>query len=289
MTTRIRSVVLAAACVGLLAGCSGEPQDGPEAVATIRPLAAIVEPVIGSEVHVLLRPGASPHTYDPRPSDVRLTAGASVLFFGSNDLDGWAAGFDAAATVAMLGLVPDSLLHVDRRDHVDPHFWMDPLTVRSVLPALADTMCALESSRCESYRRGAAAFAEHLLAVHDSVSVLMADVAGKPVMLAHPFLDYFARRYDVFVAGIVEEIPGSEPTPSDMMRMIELASESPAEVIFTLPQHPSRAAEAIAEAANLKLVELDPIGGGSNGYADLLYFNASTIRNALVQNASLKR
>lgn len=289
MTFRIRPVALIAACVSLLAGCSGEPQERPEAVATIRPLAAIVEPVIGSEIHVLLSPGASPHTYDPRPSDVRLAAGASVLFFGSKDLDAWAAGFDAEAKVAMLGLVPDSMLHVDRRNHVDPHFWMDPLTVRSVLPALADTMCALESSRCEAYRRGAASFAERLSAVHDSVSVLMAAVAGKPVMLAHPFLDYFARRYGLYVAGIVEEIPGSEPTPSDMMRMIELANHASAEVIFTLPQHSSRAAEAIAEAANLKLVELDPIGGGSNGYADLLYFNASTIRNALVQNASQKR
>lgn len=289
MLFRICLVVLIATCVGLLSGCRGDPQERPEAVATIRPLAAIVAPVIGSEVHVLLSSGTSPHTYDPRPSDVRLVASSSVLFFGSDDLDAWAAGFDAEAKIAMLGLVPDSMLYVGRRNHVDPHFWMDPLTVKSLLPALADTLCFLEASRCESYRLEAAAFADHLSAVHDSVSVLIEAAAGKRVMLAHPFLDYFARRYDLHVAGIVEEIRGSEPTPSDMMRMIELAERASAEVIFTSPQHPSQAAEAVAEAANLKLVELDPIGGGSNGYAELLYFNASTIRNALVQNAPQKR
>lgn len=287
MTSRITLVAFAALMAGLLFGCAGDVERPPDAVATIRPIGAIVEPVLGSEVRVLLSPGASPHTYDPRPSDVRAAGSAAVLFYGAAELDGWAARLDAPARMALLPMVPESLLVRAGTEHADPHFWMDPLTVRALLPALTDSLCSLAAERCDAYRLGGSTFSRQLSEVHDSVATLMRDAAGSSVLLAHPFLSYFARRYDLEVAGVVEEIPGSEPTPRDMMRMVAEAEQANAMAIFTLPQHPSRAAEAVSEATGLPLVELDPIGGGANGYADLLYFNAARIRNALLQTAKV--
>lgn len=239
-------------------------------------------------MHVLLRSGASPHTHEPRPSDVRRTSSASVVFYGSPTLDGWAAGLEAPNRVAMLSLLPDSLLIRGTGEQADPHFWMDPMAVRGVLSALSDTLCALVPDRCADYQHGAATFADDLIVVHDSVSALMREMDGLHVLVTHPFLAYFARRYDLHVAGIVEELPGSEPTAADMMRMIDAAKSSEARAILTVPQHSTRVAGAIAEATGLPIIELDPMGGDVDGYAELLYFNASRIRTVLSSSPSLR-
>ncbi len=283
-----RTALLLPICLlmAALTGCSTDGRDPVEAVATIRPVALIVEPVTGSDVPELLPAGASPHTHDPRPSDLRAATSASIILYGSPDLDGWAATFDVPRKVALLSFVPESLLVLVTEEHADPHFWMDPLVVRAILPALTDTLCAIASERCAGYREAAAAFAEHLVALHDSINVMMREFEGEPILAAHPFLSYFARRYGLEMAGVVEEIPGSEPTPAGLMRMIEAARSTGARVIFTQPQHSSRVAHAVAEASGMTVVELDPIGGGVDGYADLLYFNASRIQNALATTTS---
>lgn len=267
------------------AGCTAPERDGGFA-ATIRPLQIILEPVVGERVAVLLGPAASPHTHDPKPSDVREAASAAVLFYGASELDGWASELGAAASVSLLGLVPDSL-RIDADGLYDPHFWMDPLTVGSMLTAISDTLCHFDSENCRTFRTNARAFGSRLQAVHDSTTVMMRPARGASIVLSHPFLRYFARRYGLHVAAVVEEIPGSEPTIRDVQQMVRQAHETRAHAIFTLPQHPSRAAEVVSNETGMPLVELDPIGGGANGYTDLLYFNARKIRDALADEPTL--
>ncbi len=264
-------------------GCRDAAEQKAEAVATIQPIASIVEPLIGSAVHVLLSSGASPHTYDPKPSDMRTAASAAILFYGSHDLDAWATELDVPHRISLLDLVPDSML-LGGSEHHDPHFWLDPLTVRRIVPALTDSLCRQKEGECGAYRQRSQNFLAELEEVDDSVSALMESSRGASVMVSHPFIGYFARRYDLRVTGVIEEIPGSEPTPRDVMRLVEDARASGADAIFTLPQHPSRLAEAVAEATGIPIVEVDPISGGGNSYRDLLYFNARKIRDALAEN-----
>lgn len=273
-------VLCATSCILLMAGCGGETTPPSRFATTIRPLAAILQPVAGEDVPALLSPGASPHTHDPRPSDVRAAGSADALFFGAFELDGWAARLDAPRSVALLDLVPDSL-RLRTSGSIDPHFWLDPITVQAMLPALADTMCAVAADRCARFRENTQTFSRELTVIHDSLTRLMQPFRGRRVLLAHPFLGYFANRYGVEVAGIIEVIPGSEPTPRGMEQMIRIARESDADAIFTLPQHDARAAQAVSQASGVPVHQLDPIGGGSNGYAELLYYNAHRIRSAL--------
>ena len=273
----------------VMIGCGGNPAPSNErlVVTTIEPFRALIEPVTGSRARVekLLPPGSSPHTYEPRPSDLRAVASSQTFFFGSQQLDGWAARI--GESVEMFEWVPDSLrLTLNDHEHggVDPHFWLDPLTVRQMLPALADRLCLDDESGCSEYRGNAAEFSERLGTLHDSLRTLLAPVAGRAVLLSHPFLGYFARRYDLVIAGIVEEIPGSEPTPQDMQRMVHEARRSGAMAIFTQPQLPARAANAVAEVVGLPVVELNPLGTGEGGrfsYEELLYYNARKIVSAL--------
>ncbi len=96
----------------------------PLFIATIHPVAAIVREITGAEANVacLLPPGVSPHGFEARPSDARLTAGSAGLFYVDPSLDGWAASMPGAVPVSLLALVPDANLMAP----YDPHDPIDP-------------------------------------------------------------------------------------------------------------------------------------------------------------------
>jgi zinc transport system substrate-binding protein len=160
-------------------------------MATIHPLAAILQEVIGSrgKVSEVLPPGASPHTFEPRPSDVESASVALALFYAGPALDGWAATLPARQKVELLPLIPRANLlpYVADPDEpaaggegsqgsFDPHFWTDPLTVKAMLPGLVERLCELDPGSGGAYRRNAASFAARLEELDRQVAEILAPV-----------------------------------------------------------------------------------------------------------------
>jgi zinc transport system substrate-binding protein len=280
----------------MLAGCrtpDDQPAapDRPQYVTTIYPFAAILVPVLEgrADVEHLLPSGASPHTHDLRPSEVRMAAQSTALLYGAPHLDEWATGMDAPAHVALLDLLPASqqlmLPGPDGAptDDLDPHFWTDPLAVRALLPALADTLCTLDEDGCSHYQANADSFARALDALDTELRQILASVQGARVMLGQPFFQYFLRRYGVALVAVVEPVPGREATPRRLRRLADEAKAAGVTALFVQPQLPANAARAVAETAGLPVVDLDPLGGSLTQptYAELVRTNARTIREAL--------
>ena len=279
----------------LVAACGGEEpratEGRPHFVTTIPPFEMILRPVVEGRgtVERLLAPGASPHTYDPAPSDLRATTRATALVYGAAALDGWAAGLPASRRLALVDLLPaDVRLPFERpgaqgAPAVDPHFWTDPQAVRQLLPVLADTLCTIDAPGCSTYRANADTFAAELTALDARLRSLLEPVRETPVFLARPFFRYFLRRYGPRLVGVVEPRPGTEPTPRQLHRLVRRARTSGARAVLTQQALSARAAQAVAEPLALPLVPLDPLGGtaGRTTYADLLLANARILRDSL--------
>lgn len=286
------------AVVMVLAGC-GEKQtpsapEGPHYITTIPPFAAIVAPVVRERgrVTALLAAGDSPHTYEPRPADVQRTEAGTAILYGAEHLDAWAADLPAPRHVALLDLVPDRYrlpgvadVHPSSAGArvADPHFWTDPRAVRALLPALVDTLCALDAPGCTIYAANADAFAAELTVLDARLRALLHPVRTVPVLLAHPSFRYFMHRYGPRLVGIVEPYPVKEPAPRALQALVERGRREHAQAIFTQEDLPHRAAEAVAEGTGAPVVPLDPLGGaaGRETYRELLHDNAQKIRNAL--------
>lgn len=279
----------------------------PQYVTTIHPFKSILEEVVGDrgKVHGLLPPGASPHTYELRPSDARIIESARAIFYGAENLDAWVLKFPNANQVELIKLVdPSALIYfneptdqprsVARHDHqtgsqhdhssgVDPHFWTDPLTVKNLLPGLVQKLSLLDPSGAGVFKQNAERFSRQLDSLHYQLKAMLAPVAGSKVMISHPFYQYFFKRYDIHLVGIVETIPGKEPTPRQLKRYIDHVRQHQVRAIFDHIQLPDRAAKLVAEAAGVKICQLDPLGGvvGRQGYDELLLYNARLILEAL--------
>jgi zinc transport system substrate-binding protein len=271
-------------------------------ITTIYPLKAIISPLVSSstEVDVILPPGASPHTYGLRPSDLEKVAAAGIFFQGGKNLDTWALKIPHPQRIELLNLLPQELflyfsqiqladqeLEKDHHDHmhggIDPHFWTDPLAVKALLPALVDSLCTLYPKDCPDYSKNQLIFSAQLDSLSDVIKEKLAPIAGKSVMLSHPFFCYYLNRFAIKLAGVIQPIPGKEPTPGDLKKLIQIIKTEKVSAILSHPQLSDRAAQLVAEATNIRVFELDPLGGlkGRKNYQELLLYNTQILLEAL--------
>lgn len=307
---RIRFLALTAIlCAFLalpLAGCSAPPANATslQVAVTIAPLKAIIEELAGERLEVIavLPPGASPHTYEIRPSDARASEQALALFYVGPGLDEWAARLPARERVAVFELVPARERrvwsaaeactdhghdHGHGGDHApseyDPHFWSDPLTVRAVIPAIARELTRLDPAGAAVYARNAEDFAARLERLHLDLAARMTPYRGTVVALFHPSWNYYLDRYGIEVGAYIEPDPGKEVSPRYLKGVLDTIEAREIRAVFTEPQLPKRPAEVIAEATGRTLYELDPIGGvsGRERYDALVLYNAAVLEQAL--------
>ncbi len=289
-------ILLLAACGG---GVAEEGRGGePVFVVTIHPLKAILAEVAGDRAGVvrILAPGASPHTHDPRPSDVRQAERALALFYVDPALDGWAAQLRRDRLHALLPMVHPELLlqqedhqcdgghdHRHGEDEPDPHFWTDPLVVKSLLPDLAGLLTRYDPEGEAEYHANAEAFAGVLEELHGELAEKLAPVAGEKVVLFHPSFRYMLERYGLEYAGVIEPSPGREATPRYLQGLIRRFEEENIKAVFSEPQLSQRPVEVIGEGTGRPVFMLDPVGGvpGRESYSELLRYNAEVLRTAL--------
>lgn len=208
----LRGAPAAVAAAVLIAGC-GSTQGGDrlEVVATTPLVADLVRAVGGDEVTVtqLLRTGADPHDYEPRPDDLRAIAGADVVVLSGGHLDHWAeelveeAG-SRAETVVLGDAVPVHLEGEDDEDGYDPHWWHDPRNMIAAAEALGGALERDPGPYVDELRGLDAELAACFAAVPASARKLVTD---------HDSFGYLAGRYDIEVLGSVIPSQSSEAQP----------------------------------------------------------------------------
>ena len=262
----------------------------PEYVTTIHPFKEIIQRVVGEwgKVICLLSPGSSPHTFYISPSEVKVIESADALFYCAKNLDEWAIRYNNPNKIELLSLLPvDSLLNIftirNRNVGLDPHFWTDPVLVKIMLPQLAAKLCSIDPDGCKIYKANAEEFSVELELIYREINKNLKQVNKRTVILSHPFFQYFLKRFNFKLAGIIEPIPGKEPTPKELKVLIDIVLKNGVKAIFTHIQLPDIAAHLLSESTGIKVRTLDPVGGveGRNSYNEILMYNTSIILKAL--------
>jgi ABC-type Zn uptake system ZnuABC Zn-binding protein ZnuA len=257
------------------------------AVATITPLGWLLEELGGERVRVsvLVPPGASPHAFEPRPSDLVALAGAALFVTAGPGIDDWVARLALA-----LGPRPLVLLDAVGSATPDPHFWLDPIVVRDrALPALEAGLAGADSAGRAYYAERRRAFAHELTALDAEIRAGLAGVPRRPLVPTHAAFGAFAARYGVPLLEPVQQRGAEEPTPRTLARLADRARGGTAAAVLVEPQLPPDAAEALAEALGVPAVLVDGLGDPAvperGSYAALLRFDAAAFRRALTGEA----
>jgi ABC-type Zn uptake system ZnuABC Zn-binding protein ZnuA len=79
----------------------------------------------------------------------------------------------------------------------------------------------------------------------------------------------------------IEQAPGGEVSPNDLVSAIEAIKTHRLSVIYAEPQYPSRITEAIREETGVRVMTLDDLGGpslaGYDSYQAMLSSNIKTL------------
>lgn len=268
--------------------------------ASIHPLSAILREITEgrAEIDLLLKPGSSPHTFEPTPSDLKSIESAQAFFYVGPGIDEeWVGKLPIRTKISMLGLVPvgERLQMTDKHGHLhhsgkgegkgttDPHFWTDPLVVKAMVPKLVEELGRIDPAGKPIYTANAERFEQQLDQLNQKLRSILAPLNNEPLLLLHPSFNYLIHRYNLHLSGVVVKAPGREPTPKFLFKLVKQIKNEGIKALFTEPQLARQPAQVLAEAANIPVYEIDPIGGvtGRKTYSELLLYSAVALTKTL--------
>jgi zinc transport system substrate-binding protein len=285
-------VVLAAAGV-TGAACLRHAASKPRVAATVFPVYDLVRRVAGDRLDVVLvlPRGADPHGYEPRPRDVAALSEAGLVFAVGLGLDAWAQGMARAAgageaRVFELGPLMDPILAppgvIRQEPFIDAHFWTDPLRALRAVDVIVDALSGLDPAGAPFFRERGHDVRHSIETVHREVAARAATWPRRRIVTFHGSLFYFAARYGLQVAGVVEPVPGAEPTAQHVQAVVELLRDPSPAALFVEPQLDGQLARSIAREAGVAVHEVDPLGGSdADGYEAVLRGIARSMDGAL--------
>nr|WP_249186688.1 zinc ABC transporter substrate-binding protein ZnuA [Pseudomonas sp. KB-10] len=287
---------------------------------SIKPLqliAAAVQDGVG-EPEVLLPPGASPHHYALRPSDVRRVREADLLYWIGPDMEAFLPRVLSSRDkpqVAVQELPGMTLRHFgdshDEHDHheeghdhqhahaadglghdhdhrpgsLDAHLWLAADNAKVIAARMAADLTKLDAANAARYAANLQAFEARLDALDGRIRPQLAALQGKPYFVFHEAFDYFEAAYGLKHAGVFSVLTEVQPGARHVAAMRERLQQTGPSCVFSEPPLRPRLAETLTAGLPVQLAELDALGGtlpvNASGYEQLLENLAAGLNECL--------
>ncbi len=251
-----------------LFSCAQPPKAGHRIVvaASILPLMDFTRQVGGDwvDAFAIVPPGVNPHTFELTPEILRKTSQAKLLVLNGIGLEFWAKKLISNLKEGELMVVNTSegveVLQDDDHAEGNPHIWLDPLLAMHQVEQICAGLCRVDSAHAQHYRSRAEQYIAELENLHREIAAEVATWQYRSFICFHPSWNYFAERYGLVQAAVIEKRPGFEPNPREVAEIITIAKEIKAKAIFAEQQFPIKISEAIAHECGAIVIRLDPLG-----------------------------
>jgi zinc transport system substrate-binding protein len=256
------------------------------------------------DVQVMVSPGASPATYEPKPRQMAGISKAKAYFsvgvpFESRWLKKIAAANPRMKVVATdqgvqkipmaagyhLGEPGDADHHEGREDAdddhghdheaggLDPHIWLSPPLVKIQARHILTGLQAIDPSHGDRYERNYHDFLRAIDLLDQQLKQIFSGVKDRRFLVFHPSWGYLAQAYGLKMTPI--EVQGKDPKPAQLEALIAYARREGIKVVFVQPQFSARSAQLIAGEIGGKVAFADPL---AENWADNLLMVADQIR-----------
>ena len=306
--------VSAAALV--LSGCGGSDDSAPESdgdsllvATTVSPITSIVSRVGGDCVDVrgIVPEGTNSHTFEPAPSVAALLSDADVVFINGLKLEDPTLAMAEANMADGAELVELGTVALPEEDYIfdfsfpeedgkpNPHLWTDPTyaivyadIVRKVLserdPECADQM----QENFEAFAAQAEELAEAVRLDQQTVPA-----GGLKLVTYHDAYAYFAGNFGWQVVGAVQPSDFADPTPSEVVTLIEQIRTEGVPTIFGSEVFPSNVLEEVGNETGVRYEQSlrdDDLPGApgdeNHSWLGLMQYNFATMIEGLGGDAS---
>jgi zinc transport system substrate-binding protein len=231
-------------------------------VASLYPLAWAAEEVGGAGVEVidLTPPGVEAHdatlTAEQRAEVERAEALLLLRVEGFQPEIEQAAEERSEGVFEVLGAGPQP----EGVPSDDPHVWLDPVRMASIVGEVADALGMVDGSGEEGYRSRAAGLVADLELLHADASDALASCRFDTMIVTHDAFGYLAARYGFEQLGLTGLTPEAEPSPERLDAAGEAIRAGRAGAVFyELTDEGERVGRGVAEDLGVPALPLSTL------------------------------
>jgi zinc transport system substrate-binding protein len=245
---------------------------------SILPQKYFVKQIAGDlvDVNLMVEPGASPATYEPKPIQMKAISKSLIYFsIGVPFEERWLPKI--SSTNPRMKIVPTDkwvkklpiTVHHHNEDeggkkeaqhkhgNPDPHIWLSPPHVMNQARQILIGLQEFDPGHRVEYEKNYKRFILDTLELDEAIRAVFQDKQGLQFMVFHPSWGYFASTYGLKQVPI--EIEGKEPRPAQLGEIIKHAKKNNIRIILVQPQFSAKSARLLAKEINGKIVFADPL------------------------------
>jgi len=220
------------------------------------------------KVSAMVKPGDSPHTYEPKPQQMRDISEADIYFaIGVEFENAWIPRFtNQNRHMLVVNLSKDIKKEpmatfedtTAKEEHLDPHIWTAPKNIKLIAKEILKALCKTDTKNCTFYKKNYRDFILHVENIDKKIkNILQNSPKNSKFMVFHPAWGYFAKEYHLTQLPI--EIEGKTIKPKSMIKIIKIAKKERIKAIFTQPEFSDKIAKHLAKELNIKVIKATPL------------------------------
>jgi len=238
-------------------------------IVSILPQKNFVKNIGGDKVDITLmvKPGSSPHTYEPKPTQMQAISKANIYFsIGVEFENVWLNKFkaqnknmviiDVGKNINKLDM--DENMKHDKDDIKDPHIWTSPKNIKIIAKNILHALIKYDTINKTYYKHNYNKFIQKIDKVDNQIKNIFNKMSKKPTFIVfHPSWAYYAAYYGLKQISV--EIGGKNPKPKSIIRIIKIAKKNHIKAIFVSPEFSIKSAKLIANELNIKVIKISPL------------------------------
>ncbi len=226
-----------------------------------------------------------PHSFDLGSTDY-VTIGAADLFLylGFESVEPWVENaLDSVNPANSEAIASEDMIETDPlTGDLNPHIWMSPIIVKSLVDNMTDAIIAVDPSNQAQYELNRDSYLSELDDLILELETTYYDLFnGTKIIVHHPSFLYLLDIIGIVRSGVIEEVEGVEPSAFHVQKIIDKMIEENISLIITQPQIEEDQVIQIARDTKAKLAKLTPLLGieGAETYIKMILFNMNALQN----------
>lgn len=270
-------------------------------VTSLKPVELLVHAVATADMSVttLVPNGASPHTYQMRPSERQALAEADRIFWVGPGMENFLNRVLSGPefTDRAVSLAPPGLLqthddeqekreaHDDHKDHhqeehqehekhqehaedahahnhghgADPHLWLDPALAVMMAEQIRDALASLPGADRAALDANLGRFRVQMADKEASIRKQLEPAGAISIFTYHDAFGRFAEHYGLAIAGVLTPTPERSPGARHLAEVQQQLANAPQPCLLTEPQFSRQWWRNLTEKVDLRFSTWDPL------------------------------
>ena len=258
----------------------------PNIIATIRPLHALVQSVVGESatVQLLLNDSESVHSVQLKPSHMRTMLSADIVFYIAPEFEPFMApaieNFDASTRAVSMAESKNLILYPQRKqaiaedteehnhhahDHhnhaaMDYHIWLSPANAIAMLYHIEKQLSTRFPDNASVYHTNTTTAVARIQALDAALKAKLQPHQTQPFIVLHDAFQYLEREYQLHNAGALSSASSTALSANSMQSARQLITTHKVRCVVSDPSTSARVQKALVQDANIHTTTIDTIG-----------------------------